>query len=419
MAGLLSQAGFSISTDADADILIINTCTVKTPTENKIIKLLKGLTGKKVIVTGCMPAANPSFSDDFPEFSFIGTNVQDIVAAVECTASGGRFVKISKIAKRFWYPEIARGNFMIGAPSEKVCTAKIRKNPVVEIVQISEGCLGGCAYCLTKSARGDLISYPLEKIVSDIKGAVSTGAKEIWLTSQDTGAYGKDIGGSLPHLIRAVCEIEGDFRVRVGMMNPNHVLGFPDDLIKAYKNEKLYKFLHLPVQSGDDGVLSAMGRKYKAEDFARIVKRFRAEISGVTISTDVICGLPGEDDKAFENTLELIRRTMPDVMNISRFWPRAGTKAAGMKQHPGRVTKARSRRMNEIFKEIALENNKKWIGWQGEAFVCEANEGNYNFTARNFAYKPILLKSRDDLFGRRINVRIKGATFYDFRGAVV
>ncbi len=397
MAGLLQENGHRVV--ESADMVIVNTCIVKTPTENKILKKLNELkkSGKKVIITGCMPASTPEVIEKFPGFSFIGTNIFDIKDAVDAATKNRRFVKISD-------------------PEEKVCVPRVRKNPIVEIVPISEGCLGNCSYCQVKFARGNLKSYEKEKILRQVRHAVADGVKEVWLTSQDSGAYGLDINENLPFLLNSVSEINGDFKIRVGMMNPNHVLDFLDELVEEYKNEKVYKFLHLPVQSGDNDVLKHMNRKYTVNDFKKIVNKFRRNFT-CTLSTDVIVGYPAEDKAAFQNTIKLLKEAKPDVLNISRYWPRPGTSASRLKQYPGRLTKERSRIVSRLFEKIGLENNKKWIGWKGHALVSEKNNGSY--TARNFAYKPIILKTKKNLLGKSVDVEITDATHYDLRGCLL
>ena len=179
IAGLLKERGFNITGFSDSDIVVVNTCTVKAPTEHKILKKLKELesSGKQVIVSGCMPPAIPGLADKFPSFSFIGVNVSDIVDAVLCTEEGKRFVRISGGKHK----------------TCKVSLPRIRRNPVTEIIPISEGCVGNCTYCQTRLARGQINSYPGDAILKQIQSAVDDGVKEIWITSQDnveTGYWG-------------------------------------------------------------------------------------------------------------------------------------------------------------------------------------------------------------------------------------
>ena len=397
MAGLLIEGGFELGDDGE--VLILNTCTVKTPTERKLIKRLNELenSGKKIIVSGCLPAADPHVVEKFPKYSFLGTNVSDVVEAVKNTLRGNRFVKIGRNDCRL--------------------TPKRRGNPLIEVTPISQGCLGNCTYCIVKKARGELRSYPEDLIIENVKNAVQEGVKEVWLTSQDTGAYGLDSGSNLPHLLQEVSRIPGRFMIRVGMMNPNHTLKFLDELIKAYGNEKIYKFLHIPVQSGDNKVLRDMNRQYTIEDFKEIVGEFRRNIPQVTISTDMIAGFPTEDEEQFQNSLNLINEIKPEILNVSRFWSRPQTKAEEMKQLHGRITKERSRKLFSVFRDTALEKNKSWIGWRGKALVSERGKTG-GFCARNFAYKPIILKE-ENILGEFVDVKITDATYYDFRGVVI
>jgi threonylcarbamoyladenosine tRNA methylthiotransferase CDKAL1 len=393
LAGLLREAGLG-----EAHVIVVNTCTVKSPTETKILRKLRELeaAGEKVVVAGCIPAARPGIAEEFPTFSFIGTNVEAAAEAVRRAAAGGRHVDIS------------------GA-GDKSSLPQDRGNPAVGIVPIAEGCLGACAYCQTKNARGSLRSGKPKDIVRRAEGFAAAGAREIWLTAQDTGAYGLDIGTDLPELLAAVSSAEGDFKVRVGMMNPDHAARMLDRLVEAYAHERVYKFLHLPVQSGDDRVLADMGRRYTAEEFKDVARAFRP--LKATLSTDVILGYPTEGVDAFKNTVRLVEEVKPDVLNSTRYWPRPGTPAARLKQLPGKETKRRSRIIGEVFARCGLERNTAWVGWEGPCLVSEENpDGTY--TARNAWYKPIVVKGKG-LLGKTVSVEVRKATSYDLRGAVI
>ncbi len=150
-----------------------------------------------------------------------------------------------------------------------------------------------------------------------------------------------------------------------------------------------------------------MNRFYAAEQFKTIVKEFRKHIPNITISTDIICGFPTETENDFEKTIRLIKWLQPDVINISQFWPRPGTKAAEMKQLPGGIKKERSRKLTKLYQEIALEKNKKWIGWQGKVLVDEIGSKG-GFVGRNESYKPIVVKKAK--LGEIVKVKIANAT---------
>ena len=392
MAGCLLEAGYEVVDGAgDADVLIYNTCAVKSPTENRMISMLKRAPkGKWLIVAGCLPLINLERLKAEVDFDGVVGPASgcDIVEAVRGVVRGEKIV-------------LLKGNCM---PSLDL--PKVSVNEVVGVVPISYGCLGSCSYCCVRFARGRLRSYRVEELVERVKRDLDSGAREVWLTSQDTACYGRDIGADLAELLRAVCKIDGEFFVRVGMMTPNHALEMLDSLIDAYKDKRVFKFLHLPVQSGDDGVLERMNRFYSTEDFKKIVRCFRRELPRITIATDVICGFPGESEDAFEHTVELVKEVRPDVVNVSRFFPRPGTPAKEMEQLPPLVVKARSGRMAGLARRISFERNENWLGWKGRVLVDEVGKKAGSWVGRNFAYKPVVLRVDAPLLGRLVDVRV-------------
>jgi MiaB/RimO family radical SAM methylthiotransferase len=175
------------------------------------------------------------------------------------------------------------------------------------------------------------------------------------------------------------------------MMNLSHVAPIIDNLIESYQDEKVYKFLHLPLQSGDDEILESMHRGYTVREFRAIVGRFREAFPELTLSTDVIIGYPTESEKSFSKTISLIEEIVPDVLNITRFSPRPNTEAARLKDMPDRVKKERSRTMSSIAKRIALENNKKYVGRKVDVLITQHGK-NGTFLARTCTYKQVVLK---------------------------
>jgi len=215
-----------------------------------------------------------------PKASLVGIHhVKNIAEVVEKIIANKTVEKIGK-----------RNEIKLNCP-------ELRKNPIIQIVQISEGCNGICSYCIVKLAKGKLFSYPEKEIVKQIELGIKHGCKEIWLTSQDTAAYGQDIKADLVSLLRKIVLIKGDFKVRVGMMDPNNLVLILGDLIKVMKSDKIFKFLHIPVQSGNDEILKKMKRPYTINDLKKIIKKLRKEIPEITISTDIICGFPSETEE--------------------------------------------------------------------------------------------------------------------------
>jgi MiaB/RimO family radical SAM methylthiotransferase len=212
----------------------------------------------------------------------------------------------------------------------------------------------------------------------------------------------------LAELLEECCKVEERFFCRVGMMNPDHVVKMLGQLISVYRHEKIFKFLHLPVQSGDNEVLKNMNRRYTVEDFKRIVESFRKEIPEVTLSTDIICGFPGETQEAFQNTLRLVEETQPDIVNISKFYPRPNTPAARMKQIDVNEVRERSRKLTDLVRKVSLSRNLRWVGWTGEILVDEKGKGS-SWIGRNYAYKPIVISSDGNLFGKFLFVKVSRA----------
>jgi MiaB-like tRNA modifying enzyme len=297
----------------------------------------------------------------------------------------------------------------------KVGIPKIRLNPTVGIVEISNGCMSECTFCQTKLAKGDLNSYRIGDIVRQVKRELADGCKEIWLSSTDNGCYGLDIGEDLSFLIDKVVQIPEDFRIRVGMMNPMFMPRIRDNLLKSFENNKVFRFLHVPVQSGSNDVLNNMKRGHTVETFKDVVRKFRTKFGPFTISTDIIIGYPTETQENFEETITLLKETRPDIVNISRYSQRPGTVAAEMPQIDVAEVKRRSKQVTELNNNISLENNRKWIGWKGSVLFDESLDGQVK--GRNFAYKPIFVNEITEI-GQTCTVRVVGATNHSLIGEI-
>lgn len=391
--GCLLTEGYKIANRIeDADVLVYNTCAVKTPTENRMIDILKKAPKtKRVIVTGCLPLIN--FDRLKKEVRFDG---------ILGPAPGLKIVEVIQRVARNERVILLNGDVKPGLDLPRCF-----KNSIVSVIPVAYGCLGACSYCCVVFARGRLRSYSIDEIVDRLKSDVASGAKEVWLTSQDMACYGRDIGVTLADLLEEICNIEGSFLVRIGMMTPNYTLDILDRLVEAYKHRKIFKFLHLPVQSGDDEVLKRMQRFYTIEDFNQIVVMFRKAIPNITIATDVICGFPCETSEAFEKTLHLIEKVKPDIVNVSKFFPRPNTPAEKLvpKISPSEI-KGRSRKMAELVRRIGLEKNQAWIDWKGRILIDEKGKKSGSWVGRNFAYKPVVVKSRESLLGGTVNVHV-------------
>ncbi|MCX8150311.1 MAG: tRNA (N(6)-L-threonylcarbamoyladenosine(37)-C(2))-methylthiotransferase [Candidatus Bathyarchaeota archaeon] len=396
LAGCLASAGFTlVNSENDAEVVIYNSCAVKGPTENRIIDALKRVPKeRKLVVTGCLPLI--SFERLLQEVHFDG---------VAGPAIGKGIVEVvTRVAKG--EKVVALENALTTQPPLDL--PRIQTNPVVSVIPVNYGCLGSCAYCCVIHARGRLRSYPIKDIAERVKTDLALGSKEFWITSQDTACYGRDIGTNLAELLNTLSHLEGDFRIRVGMMTPNIVAPILPQVIEAFGSKKVYKFVHLPVQSGDDAVLKKMRRFYTAKEFKDIVAQFKKAFPQITLSTDVICGFPSENTDAFEKTLKLLEEVKPDVVNVSKFFARPKTAALKMKEEfvERSEIKRRSVTVTQLAKKIALEKNQQWLGWKGEILVNEKGKVPASWIGRNFAYKPITVVSEKELLGKTVQVKI-------------
>jgi len=400
MQDSLKKSGHSIVDDLDdSDALVLVTCTVIETTELKMMRRLKTFskTGKPVVVAGCMATVQ---KDDI-----LASNPNAILLAPQAIDY------IGKIAEKLSQEEpiIKKEIIETGTGFKKTTDA---------IIPISSGCLGSCSYCITRIARGELRSCPPEFLIESMRKALGEGYKEIRLTSQDSAAYGADINHNLPSLLRKIETLDGEFRVRVGMMNPENVLPILRDVIEAYKDKRIYKFLHLPVQSGSERILKKMGRKYTLDEFFQVVKEFREAFPDITISTDIIVGFPGESEEDFLDSVELVKKLRPNILNITRFSPRPKTEAMNMEDKiPSRIAKERSRELTKIHEEISREINKEFADRKERILITEPGK-NDTMMGRTDTYKPVVVEEEVQV-GDFVDVEITEARDIYLKGRVL
>lgn len=378
------------ASENEADFFVLNTCGVVEKTERKIIKRAIELKekGKPVIFAGCLSSISPNLTKKFADGAIGTKNIFFLPKVVEKVLEG----------KRSYY--LKKGK------NKKNSFSFFPKNSVTSIISISEGCLSNCTYCATKFARGKLRSFDEDKILENVKKAILKGKKEIQLTSQNLAIYGLDRGGLfLPKLLKRILEIKGDFKVRLGMMEPFFAKKILKDLLSLMEDEKIYKFLHLPLQSGDDKVLKSMGRNYKVKDFLEIVGAFREKFKDSLLATDIIVGFPTESEKEFLNTVKIIKETKPEILHLFRYSKRKGTEAEKLKDFPERIKKERSRILSKIWQKIIIEKNKKFLGKSFEVLLVEKRKK--SFLARLNSFRAVVLKEGN--LGERKIVKIVGA----------
>ncbi|MFX0083527.1 MAG: tRNA (N(6)-L-threonylcarbamoyladenosine(37)-C(2))-methylthiotransferase [Candidatus Hodarchaeota archaeon] len=400
---ILTNSGYVQAKLEDAQFLIINTCAVKEQTENKIKERLKNLhqlyrnkPNRYVIIAGCLPHITPDYINI----------IRRIIPSFSAIIDLDNFKELPEI-----FNKIKFGNKNQIFKSERsIDKAEILINhpvgKITGIVPISEGCLGSCTYCCVKHARGELNCYNPEKIVQNVKYQLKQGIKQVYLTSQDCSIYQYD-GTQLSGLIKDVVSLDFKFYLRIGMINPSFLIDNTDQLISIFKQPKVYQFLHIPIQSGSNKILKEMQRKYLISDIIDKLELLRDKFPYLTISTDIICGFPGETEYDFYRTINFIKWLKPEILNISKFTPRPGTKAKDMKQLDSKTIKERSIRLSNVFRNSLKRINNSWEGWEGEILLLHEGAEKYQAFGRNFAYKNVFINNYKGKFGKFVNVKIE------------
>lgn len=354
-----------------------------------------------------MPQGAPK-SGYLKGLSVIGVQQIDrVVEVVEETLKGN--------SVRFLGQKKEAGKKIGGA---KLTLPKVRRNPLIEIIAINTGCLNQCTYCKTKHARGELGSYPPDEIVERAKQAFEEGVCELWLTSEDTGAYGRDIGTNLPELLWKIIDIiPENCMMRIGMTNPPYILEHLDEISKILNHPRVYSFLHVPVQSGSDQVLVDMKREYFRSDFEKVVDFLKTKSPGVTIATDIICGFPTETEKDFEDTMDLCRKYKFPSLFINQFFPRPGTPAAKMPKVPPQQVKQRTKKLSEFFQSYEPYGHK--IGEIQNILITEISHDKKHFVGHNKYYEQVLVPMDEKFMGKMITVKIIEATKHSMKGELI
>ena len=407
---VLRRRGFRrVDSPGSADVIVVNTCAVRLDTEQRILERLEYLAGRygssRLIVAGCLAKARPG--------------------AVRRVAPGARLLAPQAVHLVDRLVEGPPGAMVLEAERDisRMPSRLVEQGRgLVATVMIQEGCLNNCSYCITKLARGGPRSYPPRVVVEAVRRAVEQGAVEVRLTGTDTGVYGVDLPGrpGLPDLVGMILDkVEGDYRLRIGMMTPEAAIELGRSLLEAYRDPRVYKFFHIPVQSGDDGVLRVMGRRYTVGEFRLLHSRVKAWYPDSMFATDIIVGHPGETEEAFENTVRLVRELRFERVHLAQYSLRPHTRAAAMKQLSDSVKKSRSKRLSRIIEEITGEIFSSYIGRRVRGLVVERGFRGDSLVARLDNYFPIILPFGEGLLGRRVEVEVEDATFFDLRGKII
>lgn len=435
MLGMLSHFGYEeTKVQEEADLLMVNTCSIRQLSEDKAFSQL-GVWGKwkkdnkpdlKIGICGCV--AQQKARKVFSRAPYV-----DFVLGTH------KIYSLPDVIKR-----IEAGERVCECEETNLATANEKGYPIKRVkstnawINITEGCNNFCTYCIVPYTRGRERSRLPEVIIKEVKDALKDGFKEITLLGQNVDSYGKDFDKSnlpsprdrravegfsyrLADLLRDINAIEGNFRIRFVTSYPTDIT---DELIETARDlDKVCEYFHIPMQSGSSRVLKAMNRRYDRETYAKIVEKVRKMIPDVTITSDFIAGFPGETEEEFVETLTAIDEFELDYSNVAAYSPREKTVAAKWvdKFIPEDIKDERFQRLNQKVQENCLKSNLKYVGREMEVLVENFYEhkGKMINTGKTRNFKTVHIPCDKDLTGEFVNVKISGAKTWYLKGEIV
>ena len=415
MAGLASLMGYVPVNDPEkARLIFINTCAIREHAETRALsfigeyKHIKDKYPETIIgVGGCMVTQQhraDRIKHSYPYVSFtFDTGALHLLPELVWGA-------MNKKSRRF----------VISDKYEIAENIPIyREKPFKSWLSIMYGCNNFCSYCIVPYVRGRERSRTPDAILKEARELVALGAKDITLLGQNVNSYGKDTGGmDIAQLMREICKIEGDFRLRFMTSHPKDA---SDDLIAVMaEEEKVVPHFHLPVQSGSDKILKAMNRRYTAEKYMGIIERLKKSVPDVSITSDIIVGFPGETDEDFEMTLKMMEEVRYDMVFSFIYSPRVGTPAAAMEnQIPHSISSERMNRLLKLQDEISLERNERFVGKVLRVLTEDVSKNNSSMmTGKADAPRPIHFEGDSSMIGEYKNILITSADKYSLRGEI-
>ena len=430
LAAQLKLRGHEIAaTEAEADVFVANTCSVREAAEQKAIGKLLRISYKKkngfpiIGVMGCMSQnKGAEIVKAVPKIDFIAGSrktpyVADYIEEIAKRRKAGVIPQDPpKGERKKWKHNDAIINIEDDETSHNLISLHdFSKSQICANISIMQGCAMKCSYCIVPKTRGIERSRPMEDIVKEAETLAKSGAKEIQLLGQVVNAYGR---GEMPssegkspfvQLLEKINKIEGIERVRFVSPHPSF---FKEDLIAAYsKLDKVCEYAHLPLQSGSDRVLKEMRRPYSAEKFIKIAKALKASKEIFSLSTDIIVGYPNETEEDFLKTCEVFKECAFDMAYIFKYSPRIGTVSAELEDN---VSEAEKERRNQILLEIlkkqSLDFNERLVGTYQEVLVeGKAKRGLGNLLGRTRTHRKVIFKAPEELIGKLVSVKIISA----------
>lgn len=412
--GSLKNSGYEISSQKDADVIIVNTCgfigEAKKESLNTIIELSKYKhhgSCKKLIVTGCLVERYADeLRREFPEVdAFWGTG--DLLRI-------GEFLGKKRIKK---FHKSDPGT-LYDPDTPRVLTTLSH----TAYVKVSEGCSRTCSFCIIPKMRGLMKSRPVDSIVGELNNLANSGVQEINLIAQDMTSYGRDIGTNLETLLRELAKVNGIKWIRLFYCYP---WGFTDSLVKLIaEEEKILNYIDIPLQHINDRILQLMDRKTTSDRIRGIIHKLREEIPNLTLRTTFIVGFPGETEEEFNELLDFVEEVQFERAGAFKYSQEEGTRAGDMPgQIPNEVKEERYEKLMEVQSEVSLNKNRALIGTVHEGFIEGRENGNY--IARISSQAPevdgvtYVKRTRKLKVGDLVKISIMDADTYDLFGEVV
>lgn len=418
LAGMLENLGYNNTEQLEnADIILLNTCTIRENAELKVFGKLGQLKEYKrknpdliIGIGGCMMQLEEPVEEIYKKYRHVdlifGThNIHQVPELIQ---------KIEKNRKRVVEVWDQEEGLIPDLPSQ-------RESEYSAWISIIQGCDNFCTYCIVPYVRGRERSRPLEAIVNEAEKLAAEGVKEITLLGQNVNSYGNDLEEKIdfPLLLEELNKVEALKRIRFMTSHPRD---FSPKLLMAIKNlAKVAEHIHLPIQSGSNKILKEMNRGYCREYYIKTVKEIQNKVPEAAISTDFIVGFPGESDEDFEQTLDLVKELRFDMAYTFIYSPRSGTPAARREdQIAEEVKKERLNRLMEIQNRISYEKNQKLIGKTQKILVTgPSNRDQEVYEGRTRSNKICFIDKRPDLIGEIVKVKIDSAKSWTLQGTVV
>ena len=407
MLNQLLQGGFSAcQTDEDADIILLNSCTVTSTSDHKVKQTLHKARREHphavIVLTGCMPQAFPELAEDLTDADIVlgNSNRSSLLPHIlQYLSTRQRIIDIVPHQTKEKFESMSVENFYERTRA---------------FIKIQDGCNRFCSYCIIPYARGRVRSKPLDDLIAEVTQLSEKGYKEIVLTGINLSAFGQDTNLHLCDAVEAVCAINGIERVRLGSLEPEQLS--KDVIIRLSKQQKLCPQFHLSLQSGCDETLKRMNRHYTTEEYKTIVQNLRNAFDNAAITTDIMVGFPGETEEEFLQSLEFAKEISFSKVHVFAYSQRPGTKACNA---PNQITKkvkeTRSKQMMHVTNQTKQAFLNQQCGTIQDVLVeREISPNLYEGYTAN--YTPVQFHSDKNLYGQLVAVHITKASENDCYG---